>query len=202
MGLVMGAYAQEADRSDAYMRLISSVPISNEDIKLWFSKLGSSCGLDLAEDQDFIRLLQLLYPNYNPRSNSVSLKLHSDQWCQVFQKFSSKMLAGDYKDMEAYASVPFAAVVLMRRLDPFSGITVSDAETETAIYFLTTSSFLGQILFARNYATNFSQLMPPKDRLYALSVKYAAIQFWPFVLAFALAIRITRITADVTEWPK
>ena len=31
--------------------------------------------------------------------------------------------------------------------------------------------------------------------------KYFLSQTWPFILALAIALRMTRVTADVTEWP-
>lgn len=33
------------------------------------------------------------------------------------------------------------------------------------------------------------------------ALKYVLSSLWPFVLAFAVSLRITRVTADVTEWP-
>jgi hypothetical protein len=35
----------------------------------------------------------------------------------------------------------------------------------------------------------------------SVSFKYLLSQLWPFVLALAIALRITRTTADVTDWP-
>ena len=34
-----------------------------------------------------------------------------------------------------------------------------------------------------------------------IATKYLLANLWPFVLAFAIALRITRVTADVSDWP-
>jgi hypothetical protein len=39
------------------------------------------------------------------------------------------------------------------------------------------------------------------ELLQETAMKYILANLWPFVLAFAIALRITRVTADVSEWP-
>jgi hypothetical protein len=43
---------------------------------------------------------------------------------------------------------------------------------------------------------------PLLSGIWAAMFPYFLSNLWPFFLAFGLALRITRVTADVTEWPK
>ena len=35
----------------------------------------------------------------------------------------------------------------------------------------------------------------------SISFNYLSRQVWPFILVLAIALRMTRVTADVTDWP-
>ncbi len=77
-----------------------------------------------------------------------------------------------------------------------------DETPASAYLFLSNASLMAQILVSRNYPTDLFGLMPRDQKMHTLIAKYLVIDLWPFVLAFAIAIRITRVTSDVTGWPR
>ena len=56
------------------------------------------------------------------------------------------------------------------------------------------------------YATTFhnnneNRAAIVENRVNSVVFRYLLNNLWPFVLAFAVSLRVTRVTADVTDWP-
>ncbi len=197
IGLVMAAYAQQAERSETYMRLISVLPIKDDTIKTWIAQISNECPTLAVNRPDIIEPIRQLNPAVEIRPDEKPLIIPTEV-CAILRELNSTISNNNYKKL--YDELGTQNIFIA---SPWLWSQRRQDETPASAYlFLSNASLMAQILVSRNYPTDLFGLMPRDQKMHTLIAKYLVIDLWPFVLAFAIAIRITRVTSDVTGWPR
>ncbi|MGD9658303.1 MAG: hypothetical protein AB7U61_11830 [Methylocystis sp.] len=71
---------------------------------------------------------------------------------------------------------------------------------EDAVYFQIKYQLESLYYYSQEYGATKAAIA--EDRKLQISAyRYMYSSIWPFILAFAISLRVTRVTADVSEWP-
>jgi hypothetical protein len=85
---------------------------------------------------------------------------------------------------------------------PLTSIRALYSRSLASAVFLQARLALEGVYFASPIYKDDNSTTSGAAELQAAMVKYAFSSVWPFVLALALSLRLTRVTADITNWPR
>ena len=190
-GLIIASVAQSGERSESYINLITyEFPGNFKQVSQETETFIQWCdGFPWNKKEDVPYLYRLILSYYGNKLASET--------CDSLQKAQTIAASGDYDRIPAFLN----EITTNKFYRTFGTLTIGSGiptrHTIDPIVLWLVSSNL-QAIYYRQSPNNTSV---SEDKTFAtVSVKYFLSQLWPFILALAIALKITRVTADVTGW--
>jgi hypothetical protein len=188
IGIVIAGIAQEQERRESYINFVSSFPaITSHDLATAITGLSNLCDYIPWVESSFVFKLtphvirRLFLPD----------TLQSDT-CTLLSEAVLILENQNYSAIPQWRNTQRNMTNLGFHIFRGPGQLLSDV-------LLQNLGFAMDSVYYHNSST--SKSTASVATLIPATFKYLLTQLWPFVLVLAIALRMTRVTADVTDWP-
>jgi hypothetical protein len=193
VGLALVGYVQESKREFSLAKLyVNAVPLSSQDVGHILDGLNSLC-------------TPSNYQKAISRFSGVELFLvglsddkMSDSTCEFWKASSQIIKEGRFdllRNLFNEPVSPFDVIFFFPRQTLFL------FESRGDFMFISFTKFMLQSLYYESIVKESANNPELGQDFTKLAFQFVIDNIWPFVFALALALRLTRVTADVTEWP-
>ncbi len=190
VGILMFAISKEHERTESYFTFTSMMlPNAPEQAAVLFEDVSEACER---------------YPWLTPQLNKVIryalIKIYGDEkldeeTCAFVEQVDILHQNNNYEGINNLLNEEFARHELpLSPVQMISRIFSEETMMSDAVYYAS------RVVFDALYYKSDQFSLPPHESE-TIALKFILETFWPFVIAVALALRITRVTADVTDWP-